>query len=249
MLSYFLRFNQMQFTDSHIHLQDYKEKNTQQIIADLRQYSFFKVITVSSEEKDFTKVLNLYKAAPDLIVPSFGIHPWYIQNLQQGWQERLKNLLLKYPQSIIGECGIDRQKTIDIKYQTDVLSFQLKLANELQRPINLHLVKAEDIWAELSKKLKTKFMLHSFSGSEQFLCNMLKKGAYISLNPSLLKRKNFNAIARLVPDDKLLVESDAPYQSSPEDTVDFIKLLATARNANFIELNNQITNNLLNFIK
>lgn len=239
----------MQFIDSHIHLQDYKEKNTQQIIADLQRMSFFKLVTLATTEDDFTKVAELHNSYPDLILPAFGIHPWYTASLSAGWEKSLQDMLEKYPQSIIGECGLDRIKGGDINRQKEVLRFHLILAEKLHRPLSLHLLKAEDVWAEMSKGLKVKFVLHSFSGSSQFLHNIIAKGAYISLNPSQQKNKNFTLVAQSVPVDKLLVESDAPYQSNPKDIIGFLNVLADLRKIDVSQLSKQLINNLQEFVK
>ena len=49
----------MQFTDSHIHLQDYKEKNVQEIIKDMKNLGFSKVICVSSKPCDWNEVAKI----------------------------------------------------------------------------------------------------------------------------------------------------------------------------------------------
>ena len=71
-------------------------------------------------------------------------------------------------------------------------------------------------------------MLHSFAGSKPFLEDMLNRGAYLSLNPKVLQRKAASLI-ELIPNERLLTESDAPYQAKAEDIPDFIEKLAAIR--------------------
>lgn len=239
----------MQFTDSHIHLQDYKAKNTQQIINQLRQSCFVKVICVSAKTEDFAKVAQLADLAPDLIIPSFGVHPWYINETADNWPELIKKFLAAYPNSMIGECGIDRLKGGNLEQQKFVLQTHIRLANEFGRPLNIHLVHAEDILAQMFKELPTKFLLHSFSGSIPFLNQALQHGAYISLNPSVLRRANADEIIRTIPNNRLLVESDAPFQSDYSSIPEFIKHIADIKGLLPEKTATQIMQNLQNVIK
>ena len=60
-------------------------------------------------------------------------------------------------------------------------------------------------------------MFHSYSGSTSFLKYIIKHDAFISINPTIFKRKNAMEIIQLIPLNRLLVESDAPYQNSYKD--------------------------------
>ena len=79
----------MQFTDSHLHLQDYKAKDAQQIIADLRAAGFAKVVCASTSPADWEQTAAFAAAAPDLVVPAFGLHPWYIAAAPADWPQQL----------------------------------------------------------------------------------------------------------------------------------------------------------------
>lgn len=238
----------MQFIDSHIHLQDYKTKNTQQIIAELQQCNFAKVICVSTKPDDFAKVASFADAAPKLIIPAFGIHPWYTNDAPSDWENSIWHFLRLYPQSIIGECGIDRLKGADIEQQKIVLQNHIKLADEFKRPLNIHLVHGEDILAQMFKYLPEKFLLHSFSGSIQFLQSALCHGAYISLNPSILRRSDAHDIIRAIPDDRILSESDAPFQKDFTEIPDFIKQISAVKNTSYQKTAEQIIKNFQEFI-
>ena len=63
----------MQFTDSHIHLQDYKEKNKQKIISDMKNLGFSKIICASSHPSDWSKIAQIALTNPDFVIPAFGV--------------------------------------------------------------------------------------------------------------------------------------------------------------------------------
>ncbi len=238
----------MQFTDSHIHLQDYKTKNAQQIIAELREYNFTKVICVSAQSDDFSYLATLAELAPELIIPAFGIHPWYIDKVPTDWPELIRHFLQQYPQGILGECGFDRLKGVDLVQQKAVFQTHIELAKEFNRPLNIHLVHAEDILASIFKQLPPKFLLHSFSGSISFLRQILHHGGYISINPLILRNPKSHDLIKAIPSDRLLVESDGPFQSDYSYLPDFIKQISQIKKIDSLSLSRQIQQNLQNFI-
>lgn len=238
----------MQFTDSHIHLQDYKTKNAQQIIAELRKYSYSKVICVSTKSDDFSPLATLTRMAPELIIPAFGIHPWYINEAPADWPELIRRFLQLYPQGILGECGFDRLKGTDLAQQKVVFQTHIALAKEFNRPLNIHLVHAEDILASTFKQLPAKFLLHSFSGSLSFLQQTLHHGGYISVNPLILRNPKAHDLLKAIPLDRLLVESDGPFQSDYPYIPDFINQISQIREIDIFSLSEQIQQNFQNFI-
>ncbi|MBR4106852.1 MAG: TatD family hydrolase [Alphaproteobacteria bacterium] len=238
----------MQFTDSHIHLQDYKTKNAQQIIADLRKHSYSRVICVSAKSEDFSSVANLVQLDSELIIPAFGIHPWYINEAPADWPELIRHFLQLYPQGILGECGFDRLKGANLAQQKAFFQTHITLAKEFNRPLNIHLVHAEDVFASIFKHLPPKFLLHSFSGSLSFLRQILHHGGYISVNPLLLRNPKFHDLIKAIPSDRLLVESDGPFQSDYTLIPDFIKQISQIKEIDILSLSSQIQQNLQNFI-
>ena len=203
----------MYITDSHIHLQDYKRKNAHQIIGDMQGKGFGKVICVSAKQEDWPKVKKLAEEIPEFVIPSFGVHPWYVTEVSGDWNEKLEVYLQKYSNAVVGECGLDGIKGIDWKKQEEIFVMQADLAKRYNRPMNIHLLKAEDRFCRLQGVLPKKFLLHAFGGSVDFLKKIIDWGGYVSLSYALLKRKNFVNVVKNVPVERLLLESDGPYMS------------------------------------
>ena len=216
----------MQFIDTHVHLQDYKTNNTQQIVLKLRSLGFVKVVCVSAKAQDFALVASLSESEKDLIIPAFGVHPWYLENLSGDWLDVLRQYLQKYKNAHIGESGVDRLHGGDMDKQIQILREQMKLADEFDRPINLHILRAEDAFLSLKKDWPERMVLHSFFGSKQFLEEMLKTKAFFALNPKMLNRSNTDELIKQIPIERLLTESDAPYQADFEDIATLIERLA-----------------------
>ena len=113
----------------------------------------------------------------------------------------------------IGEIGLDYHWDIPKDKQTEVVKSQLKLANDLNMPVVFHDREAHGDSMELLRKYKPKGLLHCYSGSTEMLKEVLKLGMYISLG-GVVTFKNARVpveVAKAVPVDRLLLETDAPY--------------------------------------
>ena len=239
----------MKFIDSHIHLQDYKANNAQQIVEELKSKDFAKVIAVSSNEEDWEKVAFLAENNKDFVIPAFGLHPWQITKVQKNWQQRLTNWIRKFPQAIIGECGLDRLKAPCWEGQTEAFAFHCELAKQYHRPLNIHVLRAENDFRVMLNKMPEKFVLHSYGGSNELLKQSIDAGGYISWSAALLKRKNAVELINATPLSRILTESDAPYQTSYEDIPSFLKYIAEIKKIDRQIVAETIVNNFFEFIK
>ena len=101
--------------------------------------------------------------------------------------------------------------------QKEVFIRQIDIANELKLPVVIHSRDADmDMLAVLKQhKIENGFVMHCFSSSVEVLKEVLKLGAYVSLaGPVTFKNaRSLTEVAKLVPEDKLLIETDAPYLS------------------------------------
>ena len=237
----------MQFTDSHIHLQDYKEKNAQQIIKKMTISGFSKAVCASSHPDDWSVIEDIYKMSRDFIVPAFGIHPWYINEVANDRIATLENLLNKYPQAIVGEIGLDNLKASNPSLQEFFFDTQLNLAKFFKRPVCIHTLRADNQIERRLSSMPDKFMIHSFGGSVDFMQKILNHEGYISLSPAILKKKNHIEIIKYLPLRRMLSESDAPYMSDFENIIDFLAYVAKIKNIDKLALINQIYQNFEEF--
>jgi TatD DNase family protein len=122
----------------------------------------------------------------------------------------------------IGECGLDyHYDHAPRELQRRAFSAQLALAGETRRPVVVHTRDAEDDTAAMVREAGAAGItgvLHCFTGSHALAHAALESGWYISFSGIVtFKRWSDDDVVRLVPGDRLLVESDSPYLAPVPD--------------------------------
>jgi TatD DNase family protein len=232
----------MKLIDTHIHVANLSAKELKSLI---QNDKIAKFICVSSISSDWPKIASLYEEYPDKIVPAFGLHPWYLADAPDGWDKELEQYLIKYPSALVGEIGLDRHKNPNEEPQFSAFRIQLKLAQNHRRAVLIHNVKSQDWLEHFWADMPPKFVIHSYSGKADFLKRIVSKGGYISFSPSILKGGKEDVI-NAVPADKLLIESDAPFQGAVDSTVLLCDELSIIRKEDVSEITR---NNALEIIK
>jgi len=212
----------MEYFDAHVHLQDKRLKPfLSKILEEMSINKISRVSVCGTCEEDWLD-LEFLARSHDPIIPSFGVHPWYVKKVSPAWADKLNQLVHKYNCGI-GEIGIDGWvKGIDMGLQEEIFVEQLKLACDYDLPVTIHCVRA---WDRLLKILKSTgtpgsgFVVHSYGGLEKYIDPLAEMGAYFSF-PGYFARKNKfeqrNSF-KSVPIERLLIETDAPDQLPPPE--------------------------------
>lgn len=208
--------------DAHNHLQDHRFNGRQaELIVTMKDQGITGCIANGTCESDWPEVARLAEEFPDFVFPAFGLHPWQVEQRSPNWLATLDSYLDRFPQSSIGECGLDRwMESPDLKAQHEVFRAQLNLGLTRQRPVTIHCLKA---WGPLLEELREapalpKFLLHSFAGSPEVARECLKLGAYFSFSGYFLhpRKAKVRETFQSLPIEKILVETDAPDMAPPE---------------------------------
>lgn len=205
----------MQLFDAHCHLQDLRlAASLDQVMKRAEQAEVAGFFSCGSGTDNWERLLALSKVYPR-VIPAFGIHPWYIDEAPADYLTRLNALLDKTPAGV-GEIGLDFgiENTNEQKQEAIFLA-QLEVARERQLPVNIHCRKA---WHKLIPLLKKYWsptiglIVHSFSGTEHVIHDLVPSGCYFSFSGSLTRSGNTRAhkAIKAVPPDRLLLETDAP---------------------------------------
>lgn len=237
----------MPYFDTHIHIQDFKQSAAETIKL-LQQQGINRCVCVSAMEADWEKVAALYEQFPQTVVPAFGIHPWYAEKISFGWRHRLQKLLQRFPTALIGECGLDRLKNPNLKNQEKVFKIQIDLAETFQRPLLIHAVKSFEWLQKFWGVLPEGYVFHSFNGPPQLLKKVIDSGGYAAFNFKIFQTKSAEQILKMIPPQRILFESDAPFQSQPHDIAAMCRRIAAIRAENEDELEKIVYQNSLKMI-
>ena len=148
---------------------------------------------------------------------SVGIHPWYIAAPDD--KKNCLEALVRHPQVLaVGEAGLDKLADAPMDLQIEVFEFQARLAEEVEKPLVIHLVKATDELLKLRRTLRPAmpWVIHGFRGKAALAEDYLRHGFYLSFG------EKYQAEALLTtPADRLFIETD-------ESTVPIKELYARA---------------------
>ncbi|MBI3413791.1 MAG: TatD family hydrolase [Verrucomicrobia bacterium] len=213
---------QLRLYDAHNHFHDERLRpHRASIIASLAGEGITRMVVNGSCEEDWPEVLALSQQHPQ-IIPSFGYHPWYVKERTDSWEKNLIQHLDQVPAGI-GEIGLDRWiKDHDLDDQAEVFVRQLRLAAERNLPVSIHCLQA---WGKLLELLRVEprpacgFLLHSFGGPAEMVAPLAKLGAYFSFPGYFMheRKQRQRETFKLVPPDRLLIETDAPDQLLPAE--------------------------------
>ena len=206
--------------DTHAHLD--RDTDTLAIIKNMNSDGLEYIIAMAGSKEGLIHAQGLASQNPNIYY-CYGLHPYDIQNFDQEFINTVKKLKKEDHKFVgLGEFGLDYHgEFIETKEaQKKCFIEQLILANEVGLPISLHIRDAhEDALAILKEHkhlLKNSGIIHCFSGDREQAKEYLALGFYISFSGSLtFKKKNkpyeLSEVAKIVPEDKLLIETDCPF--------------------------------------
>ena len=228
--------------DAHNHLQDdWLRPHWERIAADRAAAGIGAMVVNGTCEADWPVVAELARRFP-WVRPSYGLHPWDVGNASPGWRDALRRQLDADPRAAVGEIGLDRWilerarpddprlaglRRASLAEQDEAFRWQLALAAERGRPASVHCLEA---WGALSAALAETprppagFLLHAYGGPVELIGAYAKLGAYFSFNGHRMgaaagsaRAERFHALVRALPEERLLVETDAPAMPLPRE--------------------------------
>ncbi len=136
---------------------------------------------------------------------SVGVHPWDTE------MKSVKEIIpaINHPNCrAVGEIGLDRLKGPSMEIQRAVLLDQLKLSNELKKPVIFHIVRAwDEFYSYIKPHQNTPWIIHGFNSPKQY-SQILQTNVMLSLGPSSLKNPHMQSILKQIPLNRLLLETD-----------------------------------------
>ncbi|MDO5713335.1 MAG: TatD family hydrolase [Tissierellia bacterium] len=205
--------------DSHVHLDDRRFKRDRDfLIRSLEKNGVDYVVNIGVDLRSSKDSVLLSKKY-DNVYATIGVHPHEAKNYTQEVEDGLRHLAKEEKVVAFGEIGLDfyyDNSPRDI--QIEVFETQLELAEELGLPIVIHSREAakptfDRIKAHIEKYPNSKFLIHCYSGSVEMMKDYTDLGCYIALGGvvTFQNAKVPKEVAKQVPLDKLILETDSPY--------------------------------------
>ena len=200
------------FTDTHCHL--YKEyyEDLDEIIDKIENSKISRVINNGCDDKSNKEVLESI-GKYSLMYGALGIHPESADTYTQSDLDFVREHIHDDKVVAIGEIGLDYYWTKENKdKQIELFESQLKLAEDVNKPVIIHSRDATLDTIEILKKYRVRGVIHSFSGSYETACIYIKMGFLLGINGVVtFKNCNLKEVIERLDLSNIVLETDSPY--------------------------------------
>lgn len=244
--------------DSHTHLNaEQFNEDIPETIQRAKELGISEMAVVGFDTPTIEKSLTLSKKYP-FIYSIIGWHPTEAGSYSKEIEEDLQQKLTLPKVVALGEIGLDYHWMEDPKeVQDKVFRRQIAIAKEMNLPISIHMREAIEDTYQILKEEDVRDIggiMHSYSGDAEWAKRFLELGMHLSFSGVVTFKKatDVQEAAQIVPLDKLLVETDAPYlapvpyrgkRNEPGYTRYVVEKIAELRGVPFEELANQTRDN------
>jgi len=205
------------FVDSHAHLADAAfASDRDAVISRARDAGAIAIVCIGESLATASVAARCAQENPGFVFTTAGIHPHDAASFEVARDIPKLRELIRDSAVAVGECGLDyHYDNSPRKAQRGAFSAQVALAAEIGKPVVVHTREAEDDTRSIIQDARTAGVtgvLHCYTGSHNLAEVALGAGWYVSFSGIVTFRKwTDDALLRLVPQDRLLVESDSPY--------------------------------------
>ena len=193
-------------------------QNIDSIIQKSRSNNVEKIIITSSHINDTKEAIKLIHKEPNIFYTTVGFHPHNAKEYSQELFSEIKSLLQYKEVKSIGETGLDFYRNFSSpKDQQISFEAHLELSIEKNIPLFLHERDAHERFTEITSSYiedLPKSVVHCFTGNKKSLQKYIDMGFYIGITGWLCderRGKHLEELIPLIPLDKLMIETDAPY--------------------------------------
>ncbi len=204
--------------DAHCHYDDEKfDEDRDALLSSLPDKGVFAVVTNGTDIATSNKSLELAEKYP-FVYAAVGIHPESTEDTDVSrignYIEKIASLLSHKKAVALGETGLDYYWDIPKAEQHIIFDRQLQLAADVKKPIIIHDREAHGDTLDYLKRYRPFGLLHCYSGSVEMLKEVFRYGDMMISLGGTVTFKNARVpveVAKEVPLDRLLLETDAPY--------------------------------------
>lgn len=248
------------FVDSHCHL-DFPElaANLPDILKKMENNRVAHALCVSVNLPDWPGLIDIVERN-EALWASIGVHPDYEDTDEPDVQFLVEKS--KHPKVVaIGETGLDYFRlTGDLTWQRDRFRTHIRAAREAKLPLIIHTRSSSDDTIAIMREENAQEaggVMHCFTESWKVACQAMDLGFYISFSGivTFKSAKELQEVARQMPLDRILIETDAPYLSpvpyrgqlnDPSKVIHVAQMIADLRNVPLSVIEDYSTNNFFN---
>lgn len=202
------------FIDTHCHLDAAEFGVTPDTLVQEALAAGVSTIVLPSVERSNFAAVQIICAQHAACAPAFGIHPMFVDRATPADLDVLREFIQRYQPVAIGEIGLDFFiENFDQEKQGYYFSAQLKLAQEFDLPVLLHIRRAQDtILKHLRRTPVRGGIAHAFSGSPQQAAEFIKLGFKLGFGGAMTypRATRLRELAATLPLDSIVLETDAP---------------------------------------
>ena len=222
----------MRMVDTHCHLHRAEfDPDRDEIVARAREAGVVALLDPATDSASNQTVVDLAQRYPE-VYAALGVHPHDAAQMTPEGLQELEALAQVEKVVAIGEIGLDYYRNLSPKeIQQETFRKLLLLAKKLKQPVILHCRGegavntsggvGQEAYEDLFKILKEiltppiQGLLHCFSGTVEIAQQALAMGLHLSFagNLTFPKAEPLRAVAKVVPQDKVVLETDAPFLS------------------------------------
>ena len=176
------------------------------------------MIVTGSSDASNVRAAELASAHAGTLYSTAGVHPHHASDYTDESDTLIRSLVQKDVVVAVGECGLDYFRNFSPRdAQLNAFRRQLEIAKDTGLPVFLHQRDAHDDFVEVLEPALpdlSRAVAHCFTGEGESLREYLAMGLYIGITGWICderRGKHLHDIVDIIPDDRLLIETDAPY--------------------------------------
>lgn len=177
-----------------------------------------RIIVTGSSDTSNMEAAALAELHAGVLYSTAGVHPHHASDYGDESDALIRELVRKDVVVAVGECGLDYFRNFSPRdAQLDAFRRQLAIATECRLPVFLHQRDAHDDFVEVLESTLpglTRAVAHCFTGEGESLHEYIAMGLYIGITGWICDERrgqHLHDIVSIVPDDRLMIETDAPY--------------------------------------
>ena len=193
-------------------------KDLDGVIARARDAGVRQMVVTGTSIEESRQAVELCNQYPDHLVSTCGVHPHHASDWNQDSFDELKSMAQRDCVRAIGETGLDFNRNYS-PHPAQEIAFQrqMELAVELKMPLFCHQRDAHKRFVEMLREYRDdigRLVVHCFTDTREALIECLDLDCYIGITGWICDERrglDLQKLVRLIPGDRLLLETDAPY--------------------------------------